>query len=260
MAQLNASTDRAKAAGEPDELVRLFHEVASPSIPAYRRVKLMIDHQIRNGIWVEGQRVPSENELVDALGLSRMTINRAYRELSSEGLLDRHAGLGSFVADTRNPSPLLQVKSIAEEVRQRGRRHRLEVVFVRSEDGEPSHLPVTGGADTLFHSLVIHFSDDEPIQLEDRFVNPAAAPEYLMQDFTSRTPHEYLMAVAPLTRGEHVVEAVTAGPSECEHLGIQRDEPCLLVRRRTWSGETLVTVARLLYPGSKAKLEGTFTT
>lgn len=66
--------------------------------------------------------------------------------------------------------------------------------------------------------------------------------------------------MAPLTEGEHVVEAILAKPRECQLLQIDRSEPCLLIRRRTWSGERAVTLARLIHPGSRHRLEGKFTT
>lgn len=64
--------------------------------------------------------------------------------------------------------------------------------------------------------------------------------------------------MAPLTEGEHVVEAILAEPAECKLLQIERGEPCLLIRRRTWSGRVAVTAARLLHPGSRHRLEGRF--
>ncbi|KJG88129.1 GntR family transcriptional regulator, partial [Yersinia pestis subsp. microtus bv. Ulegeica] len=51
--------------------------------PIYQRVKLAIIRQIRTGTWQPHQRVPSESELVTELGVSRMTINRALRELTN---------------------------------------------------------------------------------------------------------------------------------------------------------------------------------
>jgi GntR family histidine utilization transcriptional repressor len=96
------------------------------------------------------------------------------------------------------------------------------------------------------------------VQIEDRFVNAAVAPEYLLQDFTLQTPYAYLSNVAPLTEGEHVVEAILAESDECELLQIETGEPCLLIRRRTWSGRTPVTAARLIHPGSRHRLEGRF--
>ena len=73
-----------------------------------------------------------------------------------------------------------------------------------------------------FHSVILHREDDLPIQLEDRFVIPAEAPTYLDQDFSSETPHNYLMTIAPLGRGEHVVEAGQVGGGRHRRMLAQR--------------------------------------
>lgn len=242
------------------ELAALYGELGT-EFAAYERVKQLIMAQIKGGRWSAGEQIPSENQLVAALGLSRMTINRALRDLTADGALTRVMGVGTFVAAGKATSPLFEVRNIADEIARRGHRHRTEVVFVRAEQIDEGH-PILGNdlSGTVFHSLLVHREDEVPIQLEDRYVNPAQAPDYLAQDFTTVTPNTYLSEVAPLLRGEHVVEAVRASQDECALLGIDRDEPCLLIRRRTWSSGGLVSAARLIHPGSRNRLEGTFGT
>ncbi|MFE9786890.1 histidine utilization repressor [Nocardia salmonicida] len=238
------------------ELAALYSELGR-EFAAYERVKQLIMAQIKARRWNAGEQIPSENQFVTALGLSRMTINRALRDLTADGALTRVMGVGTFVAASKATSPLFEVRNIADEITGRGHRHRTEVVFVRSEvPGDQQLANAMGG--TVFHSLLVHFEDDVPIQLEDRYVSPAQAPDYLAQDFTAVTPNVYLSEVAPLLRGEHIVEAVRAALGECALLGIDADEPCLLIRRRTWSSGGLVSVARLVHPGSRNRLEGSF--
>lgn len=241
-----------------DELAALFHEPARRAAPAYRRVHDLISLQIRSGKWKPGLQLPSESQLVRALGLSRMTVNRALRELAHDGLVTRTAGVGTFVAEGKTPSGLFEVRNIADDITQRGHRHRTEVVQAAREPGTAEEA--TDGRGEVLRTLLVHFEDDTPIQVEDRRVNPAAAPDYLEQDFNARTPHQYLSDIAPMTRGEHVVEAVLGSERECRLLRIERSEPCLLLLRRTWSGSLLVSTARLIHPGSRNRLEGEFGT
>lgn len=241
------------------QLAVLFRNSSVDSAPAYERVKNLVVSQINSGQWPEGYQLPSENQLVAALGLSRMTINRALRELTNDGLIVRMMGVGTFVAATKAASALFEVKNIADEIQRRGHLHRTDVVFVREEiaDGSNSLVGDSMGR-KVFHSLMVHLEDDVPIQVEERFVNPFEAPDYLTQDFTVVTPNNYLSEVAPLVRGEHVVEAVLGSSDECSLLDIDKSEPCLLIRRRTWSASGLVSAARLIHPGSRNRLEGTF--
>lgn len=244
------------------DVAALFFENRRVSAPAYKRLKDLITEQASSGRWTEGELLPSEAQLVHALGLSRMTINRALRELSSEGLVVRLAGVGTFIAERKGSSALFEVRNIAEEVTRRGHRHRTDVVSVRAEpaDLRVQHLFDIPEGQPVFHSVVVHFEDDKAIQLEDRHVNPVLAPDYLRQDFTEQTPNTYLSEIAPLGKGEHVVEAVLGTAVDCALLDIDGSEPCLLIHRRTWSQDRLVSVARLLHPGSRYRLAGTFDT
>lgn len=225
--------------------------------PLYESVKQLILEKIHSGAWPPKKRVPSENELVSELGVSKMTANRALRELANEGELVRIQGVGSFVADRKGSSALFEVRNIADEIAERGQVHKAAVIVLAAESASPEiadNLGLEIGAQ-IFHSLIIHYENDVPVQLEDRFVNPAAAPDYLEQDFSAITPNAYLTEAAPLSGSEHIVEAVMPHAWECKLLMMLRTEPCLAIRRRTWSGTQIVSAARLLYPGNRYRLQ-----
>lgn len=244
----------------PPVVNELAAQMGDSPAPLYARVKQMIALQVLNGSWPPHYRVPSESELVNQLGFSRMTINRALRELTAEGLLIRMQGVGTFVAEPKSQSALFEVHNIADEIAVRGHRHTSTLVLLEEEAAGPAHaqaLDMREGQ-RVFHSVIVHFENSVPVQIEDRYVNAQVAPDYLQQDFTEETPYAYLTRVAPLSAGEHVVEAILAEPDECALLNIGEGEPCLLIRRRTWSGRTPVTAARLIHPGSRHRLEGRF--
>ena len=91
--------------------------------PRYRQLKELIIERISSGELKPGDRVPSEMDLVDSTGVSRMTANRALRELTNEGYLKRVAGVGTFVADITAASHVLEVRDIAAEIQRRGHHH-----------------------------------------------------------------------------------------------------------------------------------------
>ncbi|MBX4864474.1 histidine utilization repressor [Rhizobium sp. WYCCWR 11152] len=239
----------------PGEMKRELAE--NDSTPLYAGVKQVILDRIQSGEWPPKYRVPSENELVVELGVSKMTANRALRELANEGELIRIQGVGSFVAERKGYSALFEVRNIAEEIAERGHVHEASVVVLAQETASPEvadalELPI-GAA--VFHSLIVHSENGVPVQIEDRFVHPEAAPEYLAQDFSTLTPNAYLTAAAPLSGSEHVVEAAMPQAWECKLLTIMKTEPCLTIRRRTWSAKQVVSTARLVYPGHRYRLE-----
>ncbi|MCA1368039.1 histidine utilization repressor [Bradyrhizobium sp. BRP14] len=227
-------------------------------VPRYEAVKQFIRSRIESGEWPPNHRIPSENDIVADLGVSRMTANRALRELASEGTITRVQGVGSFVATHKSSTALLEVRNIADEIRERGHTHTSKISLLQQEQASPEVADALGLATgaRVFHSIIVHAENGMPIQIEDRFVNPAICPNYLEQDFGSITPNAYLTLAAPITRTEQIVEAVLPKPWECKLLAIGRNEPCLMIRRRTWSEAANVTVARLIYPGTRYRLEG----
>jgi GntR family histidine utilization transcriptional repressor len=116
-------------------------------------------------------------------------------------------------------------------------------------------LPV---GSTVFHTLIVHFENDLPLQCEDRHVNPACAPDYLSVDFTQTTPTHYLLQVAPLWEARYSIAASLPTAREARLLGIPREEPCLVVQRRTMNRGETITVARLVHPGSRYQIDGAF--
>jgi GntR family histidine utilization transcriptional repressor len=226
----------------------------------YLRVKQFVTEQIAAGSLKPGARVPSEHELVREFGLARMTINRALRELAAEGVLIRVAGSGTFVAEQRVHAHPLEVRSIADEIRARGHEYRARVVLlesVRAPADIAGRCGVRAGA-KLDHSIVVHYESAAPLQVENRYVNPAVIAGYRDNDFSRIAPHDFLMKAAPLQRAEHTVRAVVPDVYIRRLLRMSANEACLLILRRTWSHDRIATVADLHHPGSRYELAGAF--
>ena len=232
----------------------------SGALPRYQQLKELIIERISSGDLKPDDRVPSENELVDATGVSRMTANRALRELNDEGYVHRVAGVGTFVADFRAASHPLQVRNIADEIALRGHQHSADVLVQTEmhaghEVAEALEIDADAG---VFHLRLVHFENGIAIQLEDRFVLPEFAPAILAQDFRDETPSAYLSAIAPLQEAEHVVTAELPDAEVRDCLDMREDEPCLVVTRRTWAFGKPVTYAHLYHPGSRFELSGQY--
>lgn len=229
-------------------------------LPAYEQVKAFIKTRISAGTWKPGDPVPSEAALAAQFGISRMTVNRALRELSAEGMVTRVQGSGTRVAELHRISSRLTIRDIHEEVVERGHVHTTRVLMVEAEKASPD-LARTLGLRTgarVFHTMLVHLENGVPIQYEDRYVNPAAAPDFLETDFTLTTPTHHLLQHAPLTEASYSIEACLPSAQEARQLGIKRGEPCLAMMRRTVSGAHVASVARLIYPGTRYSFAGQF--
>lgn len=246
-------------------------DVADAVTPLYAEVKHHILARVLSGEWPPGHRIPSESEFVEQLDVSRMTVNRALRELSLEGVLIRMQGRGSFVAGGNSRSDVFEVGNIADEIRMRGHDYSAQILLLDTPKATPDvadrlELPI---GSPIFHSIIVHCENGVPVQLEDRYVNPRVVPDYLDGDFLRFTPNQVLSAAVPWSEAEHRIEAVLPQPWESKLLAISRADPCLLIRRRTWAAgwtggedapggqgsDPVVTSVRLLLPGGRYRIE-----
>jgi GntR family histidine utilization transcriptional repressor len=237
-----------------------MNAAAAPRTLPYEAIKASLRLRIADGGWQPGTRLPSERELVQQFGCARMTVHRALRELVDEGLIERRQGSGSYVAELHPISNLLQVRDIHDEIAERGHVHSTRVCRVaqtRAGAEIAAAMRLRKGAAVVRIELV-HCENGVPIQLEDRHVNPALAPDLLAQDYTRVTPSHLLFEYAPLTEAEQVVEAVLADAEQAQRLDVAVGSALLMVSRRTVSQGAVASVARLYHPGARYRLVGRF--
>lgn len=230
--------------------------------PVYKTIKKYILDKIQREEWPAGTKIPSEAELVERFNTSRMTVNRAMRELTVGGRIIRKQGLGTFVARRKPQSSFLEISSIADEIRKSGGTYSCTVHLLCEEKASPplSREMEVKPYSPVFHSILVHKNEGIPIQLADRYVCPDIAPGFLQQDFSTQTPAEYLLEVAPQYTAEHIVEAVIPEAWIRDLLDINQSEPCLVLRRKTWVKGRVATFGSFFSPGSRYSLGGRFTT
>jgi GntR family histidine utilization transcriptional repressor len=231
--------------------------ISSTPQALYQQAKAYVQSKLLSGEWKPGDMIPSENRLVEDLSMSRMTVNRALRELASEGSLTRIAGVGTFVADEKPQSNLLMIANIGDEIRQRGHRYRCEVISLSREAASMNVAAAIGlpTGHSVFHIVCVHYEEDTAVQLEDRYVNPELAPEFLSQKFDGEVPpSQYLLKHVSVEEMEHIVDATLPLPEEARLLSITDQTPCLVLMRRTWTNQKTVTYVRFLHPSSRYRL------
>ena len=226
----------------------------------YQQIKQQIIRDIDSGVLKPDDRVPSEIQLAKLFNASRMTANRALKELSEENRILRVQGVGTFVARPQPEASLLEIKAVSEEIREWGGIHSADLILL--EQRCPPHdiaakMVLEDNIDA-FHVVVVHKDRKIPVQYSERWVNPLVAPDFLTQDFTRTTPSEYLLEIAPVQEAEHVIEAVVPDPEIRQLLDIPEHTPCLKLFRRTWARDLVATCSILISPGSRYRLKGRF--
>ncbi|GLQ06603.1 histidine utilization repressor [Sneathiella chinensis] len=229
--------------------------------PLYKQIKQLIVSKIEAGEWRPGDRLPTEHALVKELKTSRMTVNRAFRELTQEGVLVRRQGSGTFVSPSKLETGMLEIRNVAEDITARGNEHSSEVLLLETVDTVPAEIAETmtdlprGAA---FHSLCLHFENGRPLQLEDRYVNPRLVPDFLKQDFSVQTTGGYLLDNVIYTHADHRISAAIPTEEQKKLLRLEEGEPVLVLERHTYCPDGVITTVRLYHPASRYEFSGTF--
>lgn len=198
----------------------------------------MIQTQIASGVMHPGDRVPSERELSDRFGMSRMTARQALLELVREGFLYREQGRGTFVAHRKVNQGLLGVTSFTDDMRargvepaSRGLEQRLELADQEARD----HLELDLGA-MVVRLKRLRLGDDRPMALEEAVlpadVVPGLEEQSLDGDFSLyawlRERNIFFQ------RARQTLEAVLANGEQAELLGVLVGAPLLLLERLSY--------------------------
>ena len=231
---------------------------AEPTLHA--RIRAAIEDKIVSGAWPPGHRIPFEHELTARYGCSRMTVSKALTQLAEAGLIARRRRAGSFVARPRARAAVLDIHDIESEVAALGLPYGFTLTHRRRRKAgadDRAKLGLSGPAAVL-DLRCLHFAGERPFCLERRLINLAAVPEAEAHDFAGAAPGAWLLARVPWVAAEHRIRAMAAGRLEAAALRAPVGSACLVIQRRTWSAEHIVTHVTLTYPGADHELVARF--
>lgn len=219
---------------------------------SWEGVKSELLRRINSRIWAPGEIIPPEEKLAEEFQCSRSTVNRAMRDLSEAGLIERRRKAGTRIALTPVRKATLDIPIIRLEVEGRGRAYRfglLELITTRAPAHVASRLGV-GPKAAILHIRTLHFADNQPFLYEDRWLNPRAVPEVSDEDFQSISVNEWLVRNVPYTFGDIAFSASNASAVEAEHLGVEPGAALFIAERTTSNEIGMITAVRLAYaPG-----------
>lgn len=215
----------------------------------FREVREEILRRITEGPWGPGTLLPGEVELAKEFGCSRTTMNRALREVAELGLLDRKRKAGTRVRMAPIRQARFEMPIVRTEVEKSGASYRFilvsrEVIIAPDWLRARMKLKVNG---RVVHLMCLHFADDEPYQLEDRWINATALPSSLEHDFSEVGPNEWLIATVPYSEVEISFLAKAADEGVVTHLGHRLGEPVFCLERATWWQNSAITLVTLYH-------------
>ena len=216
----------------------------------HHRIRSDIEQRILSGRWRPGFRIPFEHELMEQYGCARMTVNKAIASLVHSGLIVRRKRAGSFVAQPRVQSAVLQIPDIREDILARGQTYELELLSrrIRRPRADHEHEVLLAGDGELLALRCIHRANGRPFALEDRLISLMNVPQAREADFSAEPPGSWLLHHVPWTEAEHRIMAINADAKTAALLGTKAKEACLVLERKTWRGNAHITHVRQTFP------------
>lgn len=215
----------------------------------FRDIKQTIVQRIHGGMWGPGDLLPGETTLAEEFGCARTTVNRALRELSEEGLIERKRKAGTRVRRSPLRSARFHIPLVREEIEATGVAYRYSLIVqekLAAPDWLRARLELPPDSQTV-HVRCVHYAGSEPYQYEDRWINCAAVPAITETTFETESPNEWLVRQVPFSSAEISFFAISAGRTAAEFLQVDEGEPVFGAERVTWWNAKPVTLAHLFF-------------
>lgn len=208
--------------------------------PLYIQIKDLLQDEIASGRITIGARLPSERELSEAYGVSRMTARQALQLLQQNGYTRRQVGKGTYASRPGIDQELRELTSFTQDMTQRGLQanNRVLVAEVRRADAEiASQLQVVAGAEVVVLRRV-RSADSNPIALETAHLKQELVPGLLEKhDFAVESLYRVLQECygLHLMWASQVIGARMPDRFERQALAMRTGVPVLSLQRVTFN-------------------------
>ncbi|AJK89247.1 GntR family transcriptional regulator [Lysinibacillus fusiformis] len=208
----------------------------SSVIPLYHQLKQILFGKIQSGEWKPGDKIDSENQLMEMFHVSRNTVKKAIEELVKEDKLYRIQGKGTFVSKPRLEQSLGGFYSFSRMIQEKGFNQKdevLEIQKVYPSTKVRSNLALEEN-EQVVEMKRLRFADNEPIILESSFL-----PLHLIKDteilreVTSSSLYSLLAERFNIivVRAREAFEPVLINKDEAPLLKTDAGKPALLLER-----------------------------
>jgi GntR family transcriptional regulator len=211
-------------------------------LPLYHQLHEVLYEKIRKD-WKPGDRLPTEAELVESYGISRITVRRVLDMLTQEGLIYRQAGRGTFVAHATLEQGLSHIVSFTEDMQRRGFTASTRVLFaglIPAPDHIADRLQIRIGEE-LAQIKRLRLADGEPMCIENSHFVHKYCPGLLEHDFSVHSLREVKIRQFGIRwiRAMQTIRAISAAQEIADLLSIPKGSPLLLFERVSYSQDNI---------------------
>jgi GntR family transcriptional regulator len=227
-------------------------------VPLHVQLKTVLCQQITSGRFPAHARLPSERELCEQYGVSRITVRRALSEMAHEGLVYSSVGKGTYVSPPKVDSELQPLTGFTEEMAREGMQVSSRVLDARIIPADvflADRLRIPRGAEVVKLQR-LRLADGQPYVVQVAYLPHALCPGLLRFDFAERSLFEVLRSEygLRLVRADTVIEAALAQREEARLLQCRPPQAVLVTEQVTYlDSGAVIELARSVFRGDRYK-------
>lgn len=227
--------------------------------PLYAQLADVLRKQIQDDPLPPNTQLPSERELCEQHGISRITVRKAMDELLHEGVVYTCVGKGTYVAEPKLSEELQSLSSFTEDMQRRGMAvssQVLEAALVPCDDFLAARLHVPRGAEVI-HLHRLRLADGLPIAIQRTYLPHHLCPDLLQYDFSLRSLLDVLRTEygLKLARADTSIEAAIARTEEIHLLQLSSPAAVLTSEQTTYlDSGVVIEWTRSVFRGDRYRL------
>jgi GntR family transcriptional regulator/GntR family frlABCD operon transcriptional regulator len=210
--------------------------VTPRTIPQYRRLYEVLRKHIMDGVYGEGDLLPSENELCQLYGMTRPTVRQALSTLANDGFIRKHQGKGSIVNNLPRDIGILSVSGTTSAVGDRNLKTDIikKPVLIPWPHNFMFPLSELENESGCIYMERLRLLEDVPIFYDISYIGNINLPRITARQFENRSLFQILRDHyrVEIKGGEQRIKAIPAAARISRFLKLKRNQPVLHLERK----------------------------
>ncbi|MCF6233262.1 MAG: GntR family transcriptional regulator [Rhodobacteraceae bacterium] len=219
---------------------------------SWKDIRNRIHARILDGTYTPGDKLPRDEDIAGELGCARSTVQRAMRDLSDSGTIERRRKGGTHVRADPVTRAIFDIPITRREVEQKGSVYGYQLIsqgIAQTPRSVTAKFGLQAPA-TMLRVQALHLADQGPFIYEDRWVCLQTVPEISNVDLERESANEWLVRNKPYSRCDLRFYAIKASSHDARVLEIAPGEALFVMERTTWIGtKPITTVKAVTTPG-----------
>ena len=229
----------------------MHHRLDTKTIPQYRKLYEVLRKHISDGVYKEGDLLPSENELCQLYGMTRPTVRQSLSTLANDGYIRKHQGKGSIVHNLPREIGILSVSGTTSAVGNRNLKTKIIVKPVLISWPDEFMFPLTDleKESGCIYMERVRLLEDNPIFYDISYIANINLPRITARQFENRSLFQILRDHyrIEIKAGDQRIKAIPADSKISRFLKIKKGQPVLHLERKMETNNPVLFLYSSIY-------------